>query len=89
MPRLGDWGMPWCGCREAFVIFDSDKDGFVDIKELIQVASTMGFDLNAEDLKACLDDMDEVDIYKLFTVFASLKDTRHIKLSLLNICKIK
>ena len=49
----------------------------------------MGFDLNAEDLKACLDDMDEGDIYKLFTVFASLKDTRHIKLSLLNTCKIK
>ena len=47
----------------------------------------MGFDLNAEDLKACLDDMDEVDIYKLFTV--ALKDTRHIKLSLINICKIK
>ena len=46
---------------DAFNIFDRDKDGFVDIKELIKVASTMGFDLDAEDLKACLDDVDEVN----------------------------
>lgn len=48
--------------RDAFQIFDRDKDGFVDIKELIKVASTMGFSLDIEDLKICLDEVDEVDL---------------------------
>ena len=45
---------------DAFKMFDRDKDGFVDIKELIKVASTMGFNLDIEDLKTCLNDVDEV-----------------------------
>ena len=48
--------------RDAFQIFDRDKDGFVDIKELIKVASTMGFSLDIEDLKICLDEVDEVGL---------------------------
>ena len=49
--------------RDAFKIFDRDKDGFVDIKELIKVASTMGFSLDVEDLKICLNEVDEVVDY--------------------------
>ena len=33
---------------------------FVDIKELIKVASTMGFSLDVEDLRICLNEVDEV-----------------------------
>merc|ERR1712038_829749 len=45
--------------RDAFNMFDRDKDGFVDIKELIKVASTMGFSLDIEDLRICLNEVDE------------------------------
>merc|ERR1711953_377042 len=45
--------------KDAFKIFDRDKDGFVDIKELIKVASTMGFSLDIEDLRICLNEVDE------------------------------
>ena len=54
------WNFRFC-FRDAFNIFDQDKDGFVDIKEFIKIASTMGFSLDVEDLKACLDDVDEVN----------------------------
>ena len=33
---------------------------FVDIKELIKVASTMGFSLDVEALRICLNEVDEV-----------------------------
>ena len=32
----------------------------MDIKELIKVASTMGFSLDVEDLRICLNEVDEV-----------------------------
>ena len=32
----------------------------MDIKELIKIASTMGFSVDVEDLRSCLHDMDEV-----------------------------
>jgi len=44
--------------RDAFNIFDRDKDGFVDIQEIFKVSSTMGFDLDIEDLKICMSEVD-------------------------------
>ena len=46
--------------RDAFNIFDRDKDGFVDIQEIFKVSSTMGFNLDIEDLKICMNEVDMV-----------------------------
>ena len=47
-------------CRDAFAIFDRDKDGYVDIKELMKCASMMGFMLEVEELREEMSACDQV-----------------------------
>ena len=48
--------------REAFKIFDRDKDGFVSIKELKKVTSMLGASLSKEELEEFMKEADLVGI---------------------------
>ena len=47
-------------CREAFKIFDRDKDGFISMKELKKVCSMLGTMLTKEELDEFMAEADKV-----------------------------
>ena len=48
--------------REAFKIFDRDKDGFVDLKELKTVATMLGSMLTKEEVEEFMREADVVSL---------------------------
>ena len=48
--------------REAFKIFDRDKDGFISMKELKKVCSMLGTMLTKEELDEFMAEADKVNI---------------------------
>ena len=44
--------------REAFRIFDKDKSGYIDGKEILQVTATMGQKLSTEELATFMREAD-------------------------------
>ena len=44
--------------REAFRIFDKDKSGYIDGKEIISITSTLGQALSQEELEAFMAEAD-------------------------------
>ena len=63
--------------REAFKIFDRDKDGFIDLKELKTVATMLGSMLTKEEVEEFMREADVVrhntnaDVYLLLTIMLS------------------
>ena len=48
-------------CREAFKIFDRDKDGYIDMKELKKVTTMLGSMLTKEEVEEFMDQADLVN----------------------------
>ena len=48
--------------REAFKIFDRDKDGFIDLKELKTVATMLGSMLTKEEVEEFMREADVVSL---------------------------
>ena len=46
--------------RDAFAIFDRDKDGFIDLKELKNISFMLGFKMEIEELEEALAEVDLV-----------------------------
>ena len=55
--------------REAFKIFDRDKDGFIDLKELKTVATMLGSMLTKEEVEEF---MREADVVRFAIFFQTL-----------------
>ena len=49
--------------REAFKIFDRDRDGFIDMKELKRVTNMLGTMLTKEEVDEFMAEADKVQIY--------------------------
>ena len=47
-------------CREAFKIFDRDKDGWISMKELKKVANMLGTMLTKEEVEEFMAEADSV-----------------------------
>ena len=48
-------------CREAFKIFDRDKDGYIDMKELKKVTTMLGSMLTKEEVDEFMAEADVVN----------------------------
>ena len=60
--------------REAFKIFDRDKDGLIDLKELKTVATMLGSMLTKEEVEEFMREADVVSkIYYFWLIFVLLK----------------
>ena len=53
--------------REAFKIFDRDKDGYISMKELKKVCSMLGTMMTQEDVDAFMAEADAVISFLIFT----------------------
>ena len=49
--------------RDAFAIFDSDRDGFIDIKELLKISNMMGCNMDVQEIEEMLKEADSVIFY--------------------------
>ena len=54
--------------REAFKIFDRDKDGFISMKELKKVCSMLGTMLTKEELDEFMAEADKVIKHPLLSI---------------------
>ena len=54
--------------RDAFKIFDRDKDGYIDMKELKKVVSMLGTMLTKEEVAEFMKEADVVRFQKLPTI---------------------
>merc|ERR1712166_914926 len=46
-------------CREAFEMFDVDRSGSIDLRELKAAIKALGMDVNAEELKKMVGEVDK------------------------------
>merc|ERR1712072_900097 len=46
-------------CREAFEMFDMDRSGAIDVRELKAAIRALGMDVSAEELKKMVGDVDK------------------------------
>ena len=68
--------------REAFKIFDRDKDGYISMKELKKVCSMLGTMLTKEELDAFMAEADAVICFLIFTKMQQCLLTHHFRMEM-------
>ena len=68
--------------REAFKIFDRDKDGYISMKELKKVCSMLGTMLTKEELDAFMAEADAVICFLIFTKMQQYLLTHHFRMEM-------